>query len=143
MEVRRGLNDTGIVHIFSLPDRKPLFDAENLTFSGVMQEDIQKVGKMKKELKSLEKEYNKKKKEYDKGKFRTPAEIYAEEQEEEVEMAHDYKDITVITGDAGTGKTTAVRQYEQESYAALAVYTYPDMPQIQVITKIARLLNIP
>ncbi|MDR2807958.1 MAG: hypothetical protein LBB43_03010 [Spirochaetaceae bacterium] len=39
-----------------------------------------------------------------------------------VEMAHDNKDISVITGDAGTGKTTAIKQYVQESHAALALY---------------------
>lgn len=51
VEVRRGLDNTGIVHIFSMPDRKYLFDAENLTFSGIAQEDIQKITKLKKETK--------------------------------------------------------------------------------------------
>jgi transposase InsO family protein len=84
VEVRRGLDNTGIVHIFSMPERKYLFDAENLGFSGIPQEDIRKITKLKKETKALEKKYNKKKAEYDAGQFRTPAELYAQETEKQV-----------------------------------------------------------
>jgi DNA transposition AAA+ family ATPase len=59
-----------------------------------------------------------------------------------VEMAHDYKDITVITGDAGTGKTTAIKRYETESRAAFAVYAYPGMTQQKLIIEIARSLGV-
>lgn len=59
-----------------------------------------------------------------------------------VEMAHDYKDIAVITGDAGTGKTTAIRRYEEESHAARAVYAYPGMSQQKLIIEIARSLGV-
>jgi hypothetical protein len=88
VEVRRGLDDTGVVHIFSMPDRKPLFDAENLTFSGVPQEDIQKIRKLKKEANTLANKYNKKKAEYDAAQFKTPAELYAEEEERELQVVN-------------------------------------------------------
>jgi putative transposase len=79
VEVRRGFDDAGTVHIFSIPDRVYLFDAEQLAYSGVVQEDMRKVGKLKKDMRELEKKYNQKKTEYDKGVFKTPAEQYAEE----------------------------------------------------------------
>ena len=79
VEVRRGLDDTGVVHIFSIPDREYLFDAEQLTLSGVPQEDIQSMGKLKKDMRKIEKKFNRKKAEYDKGVFRTPSEQHAEE----------------------------------------------------------------
>jgi putative transposase len=79
VEARRGLDNTGTVHIFSIPDRVYLFDAEHLVFSGVPEEDIQKMKKLRKDMKGLEKKYNRKKEEYDKGAFTTPAETYAEE----------------------------------------------------------------
>jgi hypothetical protein len=79
VEVRRSLDNTGTVHIFNMPDRKPLFDAENLAFSGIPQEDIQRISGLKRETNTLSKKYNKKKAEYDAAQFRTPAEIYTEE----------------------------------------------------------------
>jgi hypothetical protein len=78
VEARRGLDDAGTVHIFSYPDRVYLFDAEHPAFSGVAREDIQKMGKLKRDMKELEKKYNRKKEEYDKGVFKTPAELMAE-----------------------------------------------------------------
>jgi len=80
VEVRRGLDDAGVVHIFSVPDRVYLFDAEHLALSGVPEEDIRKMSKLRKDMKGLEKKYNRKKAEYDKGVFKTPAETYAEEE---------------------------------------------------------------
>jgi putative transposase len=79
VEVRRGLDDGGKVHIFSLPDRVYLFDAENLVWTGAAQEDIARLNKLRREARELNKQYNKKKAEYDRGVFKTPAEIYAEE----------------------------------------------------------------
>jgi len=79
VEVRRGLDNAGVVHIFSYPDRVYLFDAEHLAYSGIPEEDIQKKGKLRRDMKQLEKKYNRKKEEFDKGVFRTPAETYAEE----------------------------------------------------------------
>jgi putative transposase len=84
VEVRRPIDDAGIVHVFRLPDRVYLFDAEHLVLSGVPQEDIQKMGKIKKDMKALEKKHNRKKAEYDKGVFKTLAEVYAEEVQEVV-----------------------------------------------------------
>ena len=78
VEVRRPIDNAGIVHIFSIPDRVYLFDAEYLPDSGIAQEEIQKKKKLLKEMKELEKKYNRKKAEYDKGVFKTPAESYAE-----------------------------------------------------------------
>ncbi|MDR2392924.1 MAG: hypothetical protein LBD93_02030 [Treponema sp.] len=48
--------------------------------------------------------------------------ITTENIERAVEMAHICKDITVITGDAGTGKTRGTKLYVAESHAAFAVY---------------------
>jgi putative transposase len=79
VEVRRGLDDAGTVHIFSYPDRAYLFDAEYFASSGIPEEDIRKMGKLKKDMKELEKKWNRKKEEYDKGPFKTPAETHAEE----------------------------------------------------------------
>ena len=79
VEVRRGLDDAGTVHIFSYPDRVYLFDAEHIAMTGVPQEDIQRMGKLRKDMMQLEKKYNRKKAEYDQGVFQTPAETYAEE----------------------------------------------------------------
>jgi DNA transposition AAA+ family ATPase len=59
-----------------------------------------------------------------------------------IEMAHDYKDIAVIVGPAGTGKTTAVKQYEAENpAAAIVVYAYPGVTQQKLIADVARALN--
>lgn len=79
VEVRRGLDNGGKVHIFSLPDRVYMFDAENLVWTGVLQEDIARLNKLRKEARDLQKQCNKKKAEYDRGPFKTPAEIYVEE----------------------------------------------------------------
>lgn len=57
-------------------------------------------------------------------------------------MAHDYKYIAVITGDVGTGNTTAIRRYEDESHAALDVYAYSGMTQQKMIIEITRTLGV-
>jgi DNA transposition AAA+ family ATPase len=56
-----------------------------------------------------------------------------------VEMAHICKDIAVITGDVGTGKTTAVRQYTEESRA---VYICRDVTQYQLVIEIAHVVGV-
>ncbi|MDR1324468.1 MAG: Mu transposase C-terminal domain-containing protein [Treponema sp.] len=76
VEVRRGLDDAGTVHIFSLSDKRPLFDAICLEYSGDVQEDIARKNKLNKEKNALLKKYNKKKAEYDKESINTPAENY-------------------------------------------------------------------
>jgi DNA transposition AAA+ family ATPase len=59
-----------------------------------------------------------------------------------VEMAHICKDITVVTGDAGTGKTTAVRWYTEGSRAEFTVYIYQDLTQYQLVIEIARVVGV-
>jgi DNA transposition AAA+ family ATPase len=59
-----------------------------------------------------------------------------------VEMAHICKDIAVITGDAGTGKTTAIKLYAAESRAAFAVYVCHDLTQYQLVIEIARAVGV-
>jgi hypothetical protein len=71
------LDDAGTVHIFSLSDKRPLFDAACLEYSGNVQEDIAKKDRLNKEKNALLKKYNKKKTEYDKESINTPAENYA------------------------------------------------------------------
>jgi putative transposase len=78
VEVRRGLDDVGTVHIFRLADKVPLFDAVCLEYSGNVQEDIAKKNKLKKEADALLKQYNRKQAEYDAETIKTPAEHYAE-----------------------------------------------------------------
>jgi putative transposase len=79
VEARRGLDDAGTVHIFSLSDKRPLFDATCLEYTGNAQEDIDKKNKLNKEKNVLLKKYNKKKAEYDAESVNTPAENYAHE----------------------------------------------------------------
>jgi DNA transposition AAA+ family ATPase len=60
-----------------------------------------------------------------------------------VEMAHDYRDIAVILGEAGTGKTTAIRKYEAENPgAAVVVYAYPGITQYKLMAEIARSIGV-
>lgn len=81
VEVRRGLDDAGIVHIFSLPDRKPLFDATCLEFSGNVEEDIALKNRLNKEKNAALKKHNKKKAEFDALPINTPAENYTREEQ--------------------------------------------------------------
>jgi DNA transposition AAA+ family ATPase len=59
-----------------------------------------------------------------------------------VEMAHICKDIAVITGDAGTGKTTSIKRYVEESHSAFAVYVCHDLTQYQLVIEIARTVGV-
>jgi DNA transposition AAA+ family ATPase len=60
-----------------------------------------------------------------------------------VEMAHDYRDIAVIVGDTGTGKTTAIRKYAEENPGAAAVvYAYAGITQYRLMAEIARTLGV-
>jgi putative transposase len=80
VQVRVGLEHSMKVHIFSLPEQKYLFDAELLSWTGDLTRDIKQVNELRKGGKALLKKYNTKKAEYDRGVFKTPAELYAEEQ---------------------------------------------------------------
>lgn len=60
-----------------------------------------------------------------------------------IEMAHDYRDIAVIVGEAGLGKTTSINEYKSENPGAVAVvYAYPGITQYRLITEIARALGV-
>lgn len=60
-----------------------------------------------------------------------------------VEMAHDYKNIALITGEAGAGKTTACRRYALDNPGAAAVvYAYPGMSQQKLLSEIAGELGL-
>jgi hypothetical protein len=79
VEVRMGLEQDVQVHIFSLPERKFLFDAELDVWSGDVAKDNEKVKRERKEANTIIKKYNRKKSEYDLGPFHTPSEQYAVE----------------------------------------------------------------
>jgi hypothetical protein len=79
VEVRVGLEQSMTVHIFSLPDRTYMFDAELNIWTGDVAKDNERVSRLRKEGRGLLRNYNKKKAEYDKGPFKTPAELYAEQ----------------------------------------------------------------
>jgi len=59
-----------------------------------------------------------------------------------ITIAQDEADIAVIIGDAGTGKTTALRQYERESHSALLIEVDPSFSQITLMNEIARALGV-
>ncbi|MDR2098214.1 MAG: Mu transposase C-terminal domain-containing protein [Spirochaetaceae bacterium] len=98
VEVRRGLDNAGKVHIFGMPDRKYLFDAEDLAWSGIVEEDIKKVKKLRREAKELYKGYNRRKAEFDKGEFKTPAEIYAAKNTPFTKAADALEDTREVSG---------------------------------------------
>jgi DNA transposition AAA+ family ATPase len=59
-----------------------------------------------------------------------------------ITIAQDEADIAVIIGDAGTGKTTALRQYEKENHSALLVEVDPSFSQITLMKEIARAVGV-
>jgi putative transposase len=86
VEIRVPLDKRGVVHVFSLPERKFLFDAYLAEFEGNVEKDIEKVDAMRKGKKEILENYRKRKAEFDKGEYRTPAEIYATENPPEAEL---------------------------------------------------------
>jgi DNA transposition AAA+ family ATPase len=56
--------------------------------------------------------------------------------------AQDDADIAVIVGDAGTGKTTALRQYQAESHSAWLVEVDASFTKNVLITEIARVIGV-
>jgi DNA transposition AAA+ family ATPase len=56
--------------------------------------------------------------------------------------AQDEADIAVIIGAAGTGKTTALRQYAKENLAALLIDVDPSFSQVVLMAEIARALGV-
>lgn len=59
-----------------------------------------------------------------------------------VSIAQDDADIAVIVGDAGTGKTTALRRYEAESHSAFLVEVDPSFTKNVLVTEIARAVGV-
>ena len=60
-----------------------------------------------------------------------------------VEMAHDYRDITVIVGEAGCGKTTAIRRYEAENPgAAIVIYVLQEITISKLLALIADAIGV-
>jgi len=59
-----------------------------------------------------------------------------------ITMAQDEVDIAVIVGEAGTGKTTAVRQYVKKTHSALLVEVDPGFTQRALIHAIARQVGV-
>jgi DNA transposition AAA+ family ATPase len=59
-----------------------------------------------------------------------------------ITVAHDEADIAVVVGDAGTGKTTALRQYAQETYSSILIEVDPGFTQLTLMRTLARALNI-
>jgi DNA transposition AAA+ family ATPase len=60
-----------------------------------------------------------------------------------VEMAYDYRDIAVIVGPAGTGKTTAIKQYEAENPgSAVVVYVHQGITPYRLLVTIAEAIGV-
>jgi len=57
-------------------------------------------------------------------------------------IAQDEGDIAVIIGEAGTGKTTALRQYAAENHSAILIEVDPSFSQIVLMHEIARALGL-
>jgi DNA transposition AAA+ family ATPase len=56
--------------------------------------------------------------------------------------AQDDADIAVVVGDAGTGKTTALRRYQAESHSAWLVEVDASFTKNVLITEIARVMGV-
>ncbi|MDR1637984.1 MAG: AAA family ATPase [Treponema sp.] len=59
-----------------------------------------------------------------------------------IAIAHEEASIAVIVGDAGSGKTTALRRYAIESHSALLVDVDPSFSQIVLMSEIAGCLGV-
>ncbi|MDR0759675.1 MAG: AAA family ATPase [Treponema sp.] len=59
-----------------------------------------------------------------------------------ITIAQDEADIAVIIGEAGTGKTTALRQYAKESHSALLIDVDPSFSKVVLMNEIARALGV-
>ena len=59
-----------------------------------------------------------------------------------IEIAHEDKDIAVIIGDAGTGKTTALRQYKKENPTACLIEVDPTYTKRVLISEIAHAVGV-
>jgi DNA transposition AAA+ family ATPase len=59
-----------------------------------------------------------------------------------IALAHDEADITVVVGDADSGKTTGAYQYQAESHSAFLVEVDPSFTKTTLLAEIARAVGI-
>jgi DNA transposition AAA+ family ATPase len=59
-----------------------------------------------------------------------------------VTIAQDEASIAVVIGEAGTGKTTALRQYAKESHCALLIDVDPGFSKVVLMNQIAHALGV-
>jgi DNA transposition AAA+ family ATPase len=59
-----------------------------------------------------------------------------------IAIAQDEATIAVIIGEAGTGKTTSLRQYAKESYSALLIDVDPSFSKVVLMNEIAHALGV-
>ena len=59
-----------------------------------------------------------------------------------ITIAQDEGDIAVIVGESGTGKTTALRQYAEESHSAILINVDPSFSQVTLMNEIAKSLGV-
>jgi DNA transposition AAA+ family ATPase len=59
-----------------------------------------------------------------------------------ITVAQDEADFAVITGEAGSGKTTALLQYARESFSALLIHADPSFSKVVLMTAIAHALGV-
>ena len=59
-----------------------------------------------------------------------------------ISIAQDEAGIAVIIGDAGIGKTTAMRQYAKESHSALLIDVDPSFSKVVLMNEIAQALGV-
>jgi DNA transposition AAA+ family ATPase len=59
-----------------------------------------------------------------------------------ITIAQDEADIAVIIGEAGSGKTTALRQYAKESHSALLIEVDPSFSKVVLMNEIAHALGV-
>jgi DNA transposition AAA+ family ATPase len=59
-----------------------------------------------------------------------------------VAIAQDEAGIALITGEAGSGKTTALYQYAKESYSALLIDVDPSFSKVVLMNEIAHVLGV-
>jgi DNA transposition AAA+ family ATPase len=72
----------------------------------------------------------------------TAATAVIEQVRRAIDVTQDEADVAVIIGPAGTGKTTAVRQYAKESHSALLIDVDPSFSKVVLMNEIAHALGV-
>jgi putative transposase len=101
VEVRRSLDDVGTVSIWKLPERTFLYYANNnvLKDTGVAEENVRKRRKIEKAHREQIKEYGKAKDSLLKGKVKSPAQLLAEEAQENRTPEYPEEQIMQVVND--------------------------------------------